>query len=247
MRIIQITDSHIYGDTTSTFDGINTKMSFERVLERVQQLDKPDIVIGTGDLSMDGSSQSYSWLHKRLTKIDAPIVLIPGNHDQQDELAGGIESTCFLKYGELLSGSWCFHFLNTAHGGSHAGRLLSDDLSALTSNFQKNREIFHAIFMHHPPVRMGSIWLDEMGLINLTEFWKSIEHAPNLKLIVCGHVHQELDVVRKNVRVLTSPSTCIQFKPLTKEYSADSLAPGFRVIDFLADGQITTDVIRVPI
>ena len=247
MRIIQITDSHIYGDKASNFDGINTKMSLERVLEKVEQLNKPYLVIGTGDLSMDGSSQSYSWLHKRLAKIDAPIVLIPGNHDQQDELASGIESTCFLKYGNLLSGSWCFHFLNTAHAGSHAGRLLSHDLSSLTSNLQNNREIFHVIFMHHPPVKGGSIWLDDMGLTNATEFWRSIKNVSNVKLVVCGHIHQELDVLRKNVRVLTSPSTCLQFKPLTKEYSADSLGPGFRVIDFSVDGLIATDVIRVPI
>ena len=247
MRIIQITDSHIYGDTVSNFDGINTKNSFEKVLQKIQTFKKPDLVVATGDLSMDGSTQSYAWLHKRLAKIDAPKVLIPGNHDKQDALASEFGSTCFLKYGSIVNDSWCFHFLNTAHAGSHSGRLLSQDLSVLDSSFYENREVFHAIFMHHPPVKVGSIWLDGMGLINSTEFWSTLEHVPNVKLIVCGHIHQELDIVSKNVRVLTSPSTCLQFKPLTSEYSADSLAPGFRVIDFLANGRFVTDVIRVPI
>jgi Icc protein len=246
MRIIQLTDCHIYGDAASNFDGINTKKTFERVLEGVQKVKKPDLVVGTGDLSMDGSPQSYSWLRQRLERIDAPVILIPGNHDQQDELENRIGSKCFLKCSSLVIDPWCFHFLNTAHAGSHAGRILNNDLSTLTSNLGKNRETFNVIFMHHPPVKVGSIWLDDIGLINATEFWHSIEDA-SVKLIVCGHIHQELDIVRKNVRVLTSPSTCLQFKPLTKEYSADSLAPGFRMIDFSPDGSITTDVIRTPI
>ncbi len=247
MRIIQLTDCHIYGDAASSFDGINTRKSFERVVEEIQKVNQPDLVVGTGDLSMDGSPQSYTWLHRRLVKIDAPTMLIPGNHDQQDELASVAGSKCYLKYSSLTSDFWCFHFINTAHAGSHSGRILDSDLSALSSNLRDNRKMYHAIFMHHPPVRVGSIWLDDIGLMNVTEFWRSIEHVPNVKLIVCGHVHQELDIVRNNVRVLTSPSTCLQFKPLTQKYSADALEPGFRVIDFLADGLIATHVIRVPL
>ena len=102
MRIIQLTDCHIYGDAASNFDGINTKKTFERVLEGVQKVKNPDLVVGTGDLSMDGSPQSYSWLRQRLERIDAPVILIPGNHDQQDELENRIGSKCFLKCSNIL-------------------------------------------------------------------------------------------------------------------------------------------------
>ena len=245
MRIIQLTDCHICGDIASNFDGINTKATFDCVLDSVLKVRKADLIIGTGDISMDGSSQAYSWLQRRLNKANLPVILIPGNHDKPDEFSAQTGSKCFARYNSVVREPWCFHFLNTAKSGHHAGKILKADLMELSLKLQAQSKSFHAIFMHHPPVSVGSIWLDEIGLKNAADFWDHLRPVLNVKLIVCGHIHQELDIINNGVRVLASPSTCLQFKPLTDEYTSDSLEPGFRVIDFLSGGGIETEVIRV--
>ena len=41
-----------------------------------------------------------------------------------------------------------------------------------------------------------------------------INQFSNVKAVLSGHVHQAFDVVEQGVRYLTSPSTCVQFKPV---------------------------------
>ena len=48
------------------------------------------------------------------------------------------------------------------------------------------------------------------------------------------------------VRVLTTPSTCFQFKPQTESFSLDDQSPGYRWINLYDDGSIKTEVARIP-
>ncbi len=245
MRVLQLTDCHIYGDSSSRFHGIDTKATFDRVLDSLLPIKKADLIVGTGDLSMDGSAQAYEWLENRLLEVNQPVFMIPGNHDRQKEMGARTANTFFLKNEMLVKGSWCLHFINTANQDGHAGKIGQLNLTTLSNNLSKYSKNFHVIFMHHPPVEVGSVWLDEIGLSDAKDFWCSLQSASNVKLIVCGHIHQELDVEAEGIRVLASPSTCLQFKPRTKTYTADKLNPGFRIIDFFSDGTIKTEVVRV--
>jgi Icc protein len=41
------------------------------------------------------------------------------------------------------------------------------------------------------------------------------------------------------------PSTCVQFKPLSKDFAIDDVAPGYRWLDLYPDGRVETAVSRV--
>ena len=40
-----------------------------------------------------------------------------------------------------------------------------------------------------------------------------------------GHIHQEFDRQRGPLRLLASPSTCVQFAPGSSDFTLDRLAP----------------------
>ena len=47
------------------------------------------------------------------------------------------------------------------------------------------------------------------------------------------------------VKLMSSPSTCIQFAPLSKEFKIDALSPGYRWLELFDDGAISTGVQRL--
>ena len=72
-----------------------------------------------------------------------------------------------------------------------------------------------------------------------------LQHYPRVKAILHGHIHQEVDSQWHNLRILATPSTCIQFKPNCDQFSLDYLPQGWREITLLADGSIETEVKRL--
>jgi Icc protein len=58
-------------------------------------------------------------------------------------------------------------------------------------------------------------------------------------------VHQNFDSERRGVRLLASPSTCIQFQPQSTEFAVDDAAPGYRWLNLYDSGRIDTGVARL--
>ena len=92
---------------------------------------------------------------------------------------------------------------------------------------------------------MDSKWLDKIGLHNNHDLLDIIAKHPNVRCVLWGHVHQDSDRLINGVRYISSPSTCIQFKPYSTEFAIDDLAPGYRWLDLNIDGSIETGVERV--
>lgn len=45
---------------------------------------------------------------------------------------------------------------------------------------------------------------------------------------------------------MATPSTCIQFKPLSSYFALDALQPGYRLLELKPDGSMLTNVYRIP-
>lgn len=72
-----------------------------------------------------------------------------------------------------------------------------------------------------------------------------MDACPRVRGVLWGHIHQELDVERNGVRLLATPSTCIQFAPRSDDFALDHLLPGYRWLRLHADGRIETGVSRL--
>jgi Icc protein len=59
-------------------------------------------------------------------------------------------------------------------------------------------------------------------------------------------VHQSHDSLRRNahgeLRLMSTPSTCVQFLPKSDDFVLDTLPPGFRTLQLHADGRIDSQV-----
>ena len=83
-----------------------------------------------------------------------------------------------------------------------------------------------------------------MVLEDSQAFFDIIDAHDNVRGIVFGHVHQEYDRMRGAVRLLATPSTCVQFAPRSKAFRVDKQPPGFRILELAQDGRIETQVTR---
>jgi Icc protein len=92
---------------------------------------------------------------------------------------------------------------------------------------------------------VNSAWLDQHSLKDADEFWNVVEKHDNIRAVLCGHIHQELDELHGGVRVLATPSTCVQFKPNSNEFALDIRSPGWRELELREDGSLLTEVKRL--
>jgi len=248
--LIHFTDTHLYGNPECMLKSISTHASCAAVLEMAHQaMPHADAVILGGDMSQDDSAASYKQLSKLLAPWEqTPFMLSPGNHANMDMLNSTLIPA--LKgisdfHDQLHLDHWHIISLNSHAPGQVAGTLSDEELQRLDVRLADAHSRHTLLAIHHPPVPTGSRWMDEIGLSNADEFWKIVDQHPHVRGILCGHIHQQLDVMRGKVRVLATPSTCIQFKPNRDDFQLDVLSPGYRWLDLLADGHIDTGVERV--
>ncbi len=101
------------------------------------------------------------------------------------------------------------------------------------------------VFLHHPPVPMGSAWLDNVGMRNGNEFLERLRTLRRVRAVTFGHVHQSYDDDYEGIRILATPSTCRQFKPNSDEFATDDRPPAYRRITLTDDGQVDTELMWI--
>lgn len=244
-RILQITDTHLYADPQGTLLGLNTRDCLEAVIDSACASKSPELVVASGDLTHDGSTQACQALRQSFQRLDAPVYCLPGNHDERASLQGQLNSGAFHYTASTQAANWQLVFLDSTVDASEAGYLARDQLGILDQTLAGTPEQPAIVWLHHQPVPVGSRWLDSMIVSNPDEFFAVIDRHPQVRAIVWGHVHQDFSLQRNGVQLLGTPSTCVQFKPRSETFDVDLLPPGYRWIDLHADGSLDTGIVRL--
>ncbi|WP_095109331.1 3',5'-cyclic-AMP phosphodiesterase [Pseudomonas sp. Irchel 3E20] len=243
--LVQLSDSHLFADADGTLLGMQTRQSLQKVIELVQaQQAHIDLLLATGDLSQDGTLESYQQFRRMSGQIGAPARWLPGNHDEPRVMAQATQGSALLEP-VVDIGNWRVTLLDSAVPGSVPGYLQGEQLQLLARALSEAPERHHLVCFHHHPVPMGCGWLDPIGLRNPEALFEVLERFPQARAVLWGHVHQEFDRQRGDVRLLASPSTCIQFTPGADDFQVDVLAPGYRWLRLHPDGRLETGVERV--
>lgn len=243
--LVQLSDSHLFAEADASLLGMNTRDSLRAVIDLVlEQQPNIDLVLATGDLSQDGTLESYEAFRQLSGRIDAPARWIPGNHDEpQVMLKAAVKSTLLDPVVDI--GNWRVTMLDSAVPGSVPGFLAEEQLILLANALSEAPERHHLVCLHHHPVSIGCVWMEPIGLRNPEALFAVLDRFPQVRAVLWGHVHQEVDRVREGVRLLASPSTCIQFEPGSEDFAVGSQAPGYRWLRLLPDGRLETGVERV--
>ncbi|WP_449101955.1 3',5'-cyclic-AMP phosphodiesterase [Pseudomonas extremaustralis] len=243
--LVQLSDSHLFGEADTALLGMNTCDSLQRVIELVcAQQPRIDLVLATGDLSQDGTLASYQQFRDMTAAIAAPARWIPGNHDEPQVMAHAAMHSDLLEP-VVDIGNWRVTLLDSAVPGSVPGYLQDSQLQLLAQALSEAPNRHHLVCFHHHPVSIGCAWMEPIGLRNPDALFAVLDRFPQVKALLWGHVHQEIDLERNGVRLLASPSTCIQFTPGSEDFSVNEQAPGYRWLRLHADGRLETGVERL--
>ncbi|MFC3852322.1 3',5'-cyclic-AMP phosphodiesterase [Salinispirillum marinum] len=244
-RIVQLTDSHLYKDPDSRLMGMNTAQSFAAVVDLVR-LERPqiDAILGTGDITQDASIEAYDRFRQSALALCPNMVWIPGNHDEA-ALMQRLPFPTDHNQRLLDNDFWRIVLLDSSILKTVHGKLSKDELTFLDDALASAGDRFVMIAMHHNPIPSGSVWLDNHSLQNTDDFHAVIDRYPKVKVILWGHIHQQVDKNIQGRRYLATPSTCVQFAPHQVDFKADDAPPGYRWLDLYPDGHIETAVSRV--
>jgi Icc protein len=246
---VQFTDTHLHADAVSAMRGTNTLETLRRTLSAAREtIAAADAILHTGDAVHDEAG-GYLWLQRELGSFDKPVLCVPGNHD--DPLAmRELLPAPFEHGGHRDFGRWRLVMLDSQLIGETGGALAPAELARLDAVLADAQSDTpgttpqHAlVVLHHHPVPMQSAWLDTIGLDNAAEFFAVLERRrARVRGVLWGHVHQEFDAERKGIRLLGTPSTCVQFAPQCDEFALDTRPPAFRTLTLHEDGRIDSRV-----
>ncbi|MEX1198994.1 MAG: 3',5'-cyclic-AMP phosphodiesterase [Pseudohongiellaceae bacterium] len=254
VRVVQITDSHLYGDPDAELLKMNTQDSFERVLERVAECESGmDLILATGDIAQDASPSAYQRFVRYLQPFRVPFYWIPGNHDRRSVMAGMNKQGAVYREASrrrILVGRWQILMLDSSVPGEVHGYLSPEELDFLDRSLADaaaDADVHHTLVcLHHNPHTGTATWMEGIGLRNADELLAMLAGRDTVRAVLHGHIHQTLDYEEDGIRFLCTPSTCIQFKPGVTDFTLDDQAPAYRWLELLEDGRIETGVERIP-
>jgi Icc protein len=241
MKILQITDPHLYGSATGRLRGVETNATLSAALEHAfARVPDYAALLVTGDLVQDDNS-GYLRFRSFFGGLQKPVLCIPGNHDDPEAMRKELTGAPFRLCGAHAFGAWNFVMLDSYDPGCVGGRLSGAELNRLDQALSQSP--LHAmVCLHHHPIAMGSRWLDSIGLANADEFWRVIDAHRHVRAVSFGHVHQVFEGRRGTVQLYATPSTGAQFQPHSERFTIDARPPAYRPFELHDDGRIETQV-----
>lgn len=239
--VVQISDCHLGREPGEALLGMDTDHSLDEVLKLLRR-NHPhiDLLVVSGDLAAEGDASAYQRLLPKLDGLAAQMVWLPGNHDDLPCMRHCAGNS--LMPSQLTLGGWQLLFLNSAVPGEVGGHLADSELHTVSNRDSDSPTL---IFLHHHLQPLGAAWLDEQRVDNADALLAIIDQQPGVAAVASGHVHQQSDTPHGNQRLLTTPSTCIQFAPGSHDFALDERNPGYRWFTLSANGDWQTGVERV--
>ncbi len=244
VKFIQISDSHVFDDADKQLIGVNTDASLRAIVALAAKENNVTGILATGDLSQDGSLESYQRFAETLSDLNLPIYWLPGNHDNAKYFHKPAENFPLSSRSIIETGNWRILLLDSVIPGEESGHLATTELDYIEKNVHEDGK-HHLLVLHHQPLPCGSAWLDTMKLDNSDDFLRVIANNPSIRAVLHGHIHQAGQKEVFGIQFISTPSTCFQFTPGTTDFTLDTRLPGYRCLTLLDDGGIETEVVRL--
>ncbi|MDH4047804.1 MAG: metallophosphoesterase [Gammaproteobacteria bacterium] len=244
--MLHITDPHLFADSEGNLRGTNTRASLQAVLDHISTEAWPaDLVALTGDLIQDDSRDAYKRVANMFEPLGLPVLCVPGNHDVRKYMKEQLQTPRFRYCAANRYGNWLIVGIDSCVTGQAGGTVGKDEMQRLR-NLLGDTDAEHALVcLHHPPLPVGSRWLDTVGLENGDEFLDLLAACGNVRMAIFGHVHQAFDSMHAEVRIVGTPSTCRQFAVMSDEFALDDNPPAYRRLELQGNGSVKTQLIWV--
>jgi len=242
LKIIQLSDCHVSASPDAVYRGIDPRATLQSLLPRVRDW-SPDLVLLTGDLAEDASAGAYAFLRDALAKIDAPVISIPGNHDDPAGQGRYFPATATETPLVRIAKGWKLIMLNSAAEGRIEGVLSEAMLEGLGTALRQ-APVPTMVVLHHQPVPTDSPWIDRYALREPEAFWSIIDQYESVRAVCWGHIHHDFEALRGEVCLLGAPSTSRNSLARQKRFTGDPAGPAARWFELGADGRLGTGLLR---
>jgi len=242
--LAQLSDLHICDE----WEGVDPVAQVERVVEAIRALpNRPDAVLVTGDLIDDGSVENYARARELLERLDAPLYVLPGNHDDRGPLreafalpGAGDEP---INYAAEIGGLRLVVFDSNVPGRD-AGEYGQKQLRWLDETLREQPEAPTLLALHHPPLPTG---VPEWDAINLTAADREalaevVARYPQLRVIAGGHLHRTAAGAVGGCAVLSAPSACLQVRPNYEHDEVEFVGPPGFALHVLRGSELSSQV-----
>ena len=231
MRLLHLSDLHLCSSPDAIIYGVNPYDNLQEAIENIQSFkDTTDFCVITGDISNDGSKESYELADESLSRLPFPVYVINGNHDDYHNLID-LEHRKLIYSPMVTRKGIDFLFLNSvaiAEDGSNRSKgLLSDDELERVERvkYQTNPTI---ILMHHPVLTTDS-WMDRRILINREDFISVVSSMPQVVAVLSGHNHRSFKKCIGSCLYSTCPSVSTSYSDYLRPYE-EANTPGFDIL-----------------
>ncbi len=217
MLIAQISDLHLRADGSPLTGGINTMAALAACIEHVNGLaPRPDVVLATGDLVDEGQPEDFAALRRAFDRLEMPVYVIPGNHDDRAGLRGAFADQGYLPAdGEFLHYTVETHpirliGLDTVIPGECGGRMCEARLGWLDDRLAEQPNRPTLVFMHHPPFVTGIGFMDDPAFDGAVPLEQVVRGHPQVRQVVCGHIHRAIHTRWAGTAAAVAPSVVFQ-------------------------------------
>lgn len=219
-RFLHLTDLHLVpqGQLVSNVLDTGAILTFaiDRLIEKQDQLAPLDAVLVTGDISDDGSPESYALARTQLERLGLPIFVVPGNHDSREPFREAFSNLNtmpkdgFIDWAETVEDTRIIG-LDTLVDGQGAGLLRQASLDFLAAELSRAESNSIVVMLHHPPLRTGIQFMDAIRLENISELALILRQTSVDVTVLAGHVHGVHHGRIGGHPVLTAPAVCSGF------------------------------------
>jgi 3',5'-cyclic AMP phosphodiesterase CpdA len=256
---VHFTDTHIMAG--GTLRDLDTSASLRRVIAVINALEprpafaviggdlvSPDMLDREHTLTQAEYEASYHLFLELIRPLQCPTYMLLGNHDHRQAfhqvMQTPVPTLDMTHHYSFDYQGYHFVALDTHQPGQAGGYLDAAQLAWLQADLGAHRGQPTVVFLHHHPWPLGLAWIDAMNLRNGAELVRVLRQYPDVRWMICGHVHLDQEIQRDGLTMLTTPATCFQVSKLSQTFKVLPGPPGFRVV-YIKDGEFSTRVLHL--
>lgn len=270
LRILHLSDTHLTGDGALHQGSVDTIAALDAVLAHVDGVPGVGLVVVSGDVSEDGSPESYRTVRERIgawaERHGAAFVAVPGNHDLREGFRQVLANGHVLGEGGRplahtmehtppevpVSGHSTVHgfrivTVDTSVPGAGYGHLDDTSLERLrTALTGEPVEHGTVVVLHHPPVPSPTLLHEALRLQNPEDLAEVLDGS-DVRVVLGGHQHHHAVGSLGGIPVLVAPGVAND-TDVVGPYDEESahVAAGALVVDVAPDGSVWSTPVRVP-
>ncbi len=226
ITVAQISDSHLKREPG------NGQSSPDEMLRRAIALaaaTKPDVLLLTGDIADDGSTEALERVAREVKVLGVPVLATAGNHDDPAAVAAVLGAV-----DETLLGGWRLCLADTTIPGKEWGRI---DVPTLLKRLGPEDGPPTLLALHHPPITTSTHpW---MRLDGGTELVTALAARGDVRVVVSGHLHEAFNAVVGGVSYIGCSSSLYSIKHRNNDFLLDDGHVGALILTLDSDGDFT--------